>query len=217
MTANLGTGAGSARAHERKPGSAPRGAAWTTGLCARPPARSPPPSATGWGHWTSAFLRTAAAPVPLDSRGGAGGVRASPPGEGRWPFKAAGGARGRRSLAYISMPRPAPPPGGSVGRERRAGLSRRGARGRPRRAARPVSAMPGPPRPRARVPPLPLLLLVLAARGGCAAPAPRAEDLSLGVVSARPGDGVPGGRTPSARPGPIAWSGKLRRGRGLSA
>ncbi|XP_045700918.1 matrix metalloproteinase-17 [Phyllostomus hastatus] len=41
--------------------------------------------------------------------------------------------------------------------------------------------MPGPPRPRARVPPLPLLLLVLAARGGCAAPAPRAEDLSLGV------------------------------------
>ncbi|XP_019604272.2 matrix metalloproteinase-17 [Rhinolophus sinicus] len=45
--------------------------------------------------------------------------------------------------------------------------------------------MPGPPRPRARVPPLllPLLLLVLAARGGCAAPAPApsAEDLSLGV------------------------------------
>ncbi|XP_023976641.2 matrix metalloproteinase-17 isoform X2 [Physeter macrocephalus] len=30
-------------------------------------------------------------------------------------------------------------------------------------------------------PPLPLLLLALAARGGCAAPAPRAEDLGLGV------------------------------------
>ncbi|XP_073646019.1 matrix metalloproteinase-17 isoform X2 [Tursiops truncatus] len=40
---------------------------------------------------------------------------------------------------------------------------------------------PGPPPPWARVPPLPLLLLALAARGGCAAPAPRAEDLSLGV------------------------------------
>lgn len=63
-----------------------------------------------------------------------------------------------------------------------------------RRAARPMSAMqrraargPGPPPPPAWVRSLQLLLLVLAARGGCAAPAPRAEDLSLGVVSARPG------------------------------
>lgn len=43
--------------------------------------------------------------------------------------------------------------------------------------------MPGPPSPRAQVPPLPLplVLLVLAACGGRPAPAPRAEDLRLGV------------------------------------
>uniref|UniRef100_G3U697 Matrix metallopeptidase 17 n=1 Tax=Loxodonta africana TaxID=9785 RepID=G3U697_LOXAF len=45
---------------------------------------------------------------------------------------------------------------------------------------------PGPPPPAPRAPPpaqlmLLLLLLALEARGGCAAPAPRAEDLSLGV------------------------------------
>lgn len=59
--------------------------------------------------------------------------------------------------------------------------------------------MPGPPRPRARVPLLllPPLLLALAARGSCAAPAPSAEDLSLGVVSAR--RRVACGGTPSIR------------------
>ncbi|XP_048641751.1 matrix metalloproteinase-17 [Marmota marmota marmota] len=46
-----------------------------------------------------------------------------------------------------------------------------------RRAAR----GPGPPLVGLRLLPLLLLLLALAARGGCAAPAPRAEDLSLGV------------------------------------
>lgn len=53
--------------------------------------------------------------------------------------------------------------------------------------------MPGPPRPRTQVPPppLPLMLLVLAACGGRTAPAPRAEDLSLEVVSAQP-RGAPG-------------------------
>lgn len=88
-----------------------------------------------------------------------------------------------------------------------------------RRAAR----GPGPPFPRAGVPPLPLLLLALAARGGYAAPAPHAEDLSLGVVSVRPGGGLPRpGETPSGRlrelgrPGPISWAGKLRLGRRLS-
>lgn len=50
---------------------------------------------------------------------------------------------------------------------------------------------PGPQHPRARLPPLPLLLLVLAARGSWGAPAPRAEDLSLGVVSVRLAYGVP--------------------------
>lgn len=88
-----------------------------------------------------------------------------------------------------------------------------------RRAAR----GPGPPFPRAGVPPLPLLLLALAARGGYAAPAPHAEDLSLGVVSVRPGGGLPRpGENPSGRlrepgrPGPISWAGKLRLGRRLS-
>ncbi|XP_048958156.1 matrix metalloproteinase-17 isoform X2 [Canis lupus dingo] len=40
---------------------------------------------------------------------------------------------------------------------------------------------PPPPWPRPRLPPLPWLLLALATRGGWGAPAPRAEDLSLGV------------------------------------
>ena len=85
---------------------------------------------------------------------------------------------------------------------------------------------PGTPPPRARVPPLPLLLLALAARGGCAAPAPRAEDLSLGVVSARPGCGAPAGRGDPigaprclrelGRPAPISWAGRLRLGHRLS-
>jgi hypothetical protein len=55
---------------------------------------------------------------------------------------------------------------------------------------------PGPPRPGPGLPPL-LLVLALAAHGGCAAPAPRAEDLSLGVVSERQGHGTLGTREPS--------------------
>lgn len=63
-------------------------------------------------------------------------------------------------------------PGGPV-----SGMGHRAARG------------PGPP---PALPGLPLLLLLaLAARGVCTAPALRAEDLSLGVVSARPGTRVP--------------------------
>lgn len=99
----------------------------------------------------------------------------------------------------------------------------------PPRRLRPLSAMrrraargPGPPFPRAGVPPPPLLLLALAARGGYAAPAPHAEDLSLGVVSVRPGGGLPAarGRPPSGACGnPDALdpfrAGKLRLGRRL--
>lgn len=57
---------------------------------------------------------------------------------------------------------------------------------------------PGPPRSGPGLPPL-LLVLALAAHGGCAAPAPRAEDLSLGVVSVRRGHGSLGTREPSSR------------------
>lgn len=57
---------------------------------------------------------------------------------------------------------------------------------------------PGPPRSGPGLPPL-LLVLALAAHGGCAAPAPRAEDLSLGVVSVRRGHGTLGTREPSSR------------------
>lgn len=56
---------------------------------------------------------------------------------------------------------------------------------------------PGPPSPGPRLPLL-LLLLSLAAHGGCAAPAPRAEDLSLGVVSVRRGHGTPGVESPGS-------------------
>lgn len=57
---------------------------------------------------------------------------------------------------------------------------------------------PGPPRSGPGLPPL-LLVLALAAHGGCAAPAPRAEDLSLGVVSVRRGHGTLGTRESSSR------------------
>lgn len=57
---------------------------------------------------------------------------------------------------------------------------------------------PGPPRPGLGLPPL-LLMLALAAHGGCAAPAPRAEDLSLGVVSAGRGHGTLDAREPGPR------------------
>lgn len=125
---------------------------------------------------------------------------------------------------------------GVRGAERRRGARGADAGARERgdlrcRADRPASGMerraapgPGPPRPRPRLPPLPLLLLALAARGGCAAPAPRAEDLSLGVVSARPARGVP--RPEGTRQCPVSlrergepWThflgGKLRPGHRL--
>lgn len=61
-----------------------------------PPARSPPPPATVWEHWASAFPRAAVAPV-LRWTWRPALVRSERPsrGAGRWPFKAAGGARCR--------------------------------------------------------------------------------------------------------------------------
>lgn len=80
---------------EWEPGSAPRGTARVPGLCAHPPG-------TVWRHSENALFR-AAATAP--TRGGLSRKVRIPAEHG--PFKAVGGLRGRRSLAYISMPRPA--------------------------------------------------------------------------------------------------------------